>query len=296
MTPLVLTLPGNDRLGHALVTQLGASLGEREVRRFPDGDSYVRIDTPIAGRDVVLVCTLDRPDEKLVPLWLMAQTARDLGARRVGLVAPYLAYMRQDKRFRAGEAVSSAYFGQLLSKTVDWLVTVDPHLHRHQSLNEIFSIPAIATHAAPALAAWIRQAIPAPILIGPDSESAQWVSSVAAQAEAPFLVFEKTRHGDRDVAVSAPAFGSFDNRTPVLVDDIVSTAQTMIATLHQLTAAGARAPVCVGVHAIFAGDAHRDLRAAGAATIATCNTIEHESNAIDVSSSLADAVRRVLES
>src|SRR6516165_4278571 len=116
MSPVIFALPGNEAITGALATQLGAELGTSEVRRFPDGDSYVRLDTPVAGRAVILVCTLDRPDEKFLPLSFMATTARELGADRVGLVSPYLAYMRQDKRFRSGEAVSSVHFAKLLSE------------------------------------------------------------------------------------------------------------------------------------------------------------------------------------
>ncbi|MGX6570359.1 ribose-phosphate pyrophosphokinase-like domain-containing protein [Cupriavidus necator] len=76
--------------------------GEAEVRRFPDGESYVRLLQPVAGCEAMVVCTLDRPDARLVPLLWHAAAAREGGAVRVGLVAPYLAYMRQDKLFRTG--------------------------------------------------------------------------------------------------------------------------------------------------------------------------------------------------
>lgn len=294
MTPVVFSLPGNEAIGRSLATQLGAEFGMSEVRHFPDGDSYVRIDTLVANREIILVCTLDRPDEKFLPLYFMAATARDLGASRIGLVCPYLAYMRQDKRFQPGEAVSSEYFAKLLSATADWLVTVDPHLHRHRSLGEIFTIPAFAMHAAPYLASWIRENVPEPVLVGPDSESEQWVASVAAGAGAPYVVLEKIRNGDHDVEISVPHLGTNSGRTPVLVDDIISTGRTMIETIRRFANTGHPPPVCVGVHGIFAGDAYAVLRAAGDAKIVTCNTIPHESNAIDVVTLIAEAVRQML--
>jgi ribose-phosphate pyrophosphokinase len=294
MSPVIFALPGNEAITGALATQLGAELGTSEVRRFPDGDSYVRLDTPVAGRAVILVCTLDRPDEKFLPLSFMATTARELGADRVGLVSPYLAYMRQDKRFRSGEAVSSVHFAKLLSESIDWLITVDPHLHRHHSLTEIFSVPAVAVHAAPRLASWVRQNVLEPVLIGPDSESEQWVASGASGVGASYIVLDKVRNGDRDVAVSTPDLGGNHGRTPVLVDDIISTSRTMVATMGQLARIGSRSAVCVGVHAIFAGNAYANLRAAGAGKIVTCNTIPHESNAIDVSADITAAVRQLL--
>src|SRR5262249_38616457 len=154
-------------------------------------------------------------------------------------------FMRQDSRFQPGEGVTSTYFAHLLSGAVDWLVTVDPHLHRWGSLDAIYTIPCRIARAAPAIAAWVRREVGRPLLVGPDAESEQWVAAVAALCDAPFLVLEKVRRGDRDVEVSPPDVARHDGRTPVLVDDIISTARTMIATLRHLSAAGAPAPVCV---------------------------------------------------
>jgi ribose-phosphate pyrophosphokinase len=291
---VLLALPGNEDQAAALARALGATVVRITVRRFPDGESYVRVRSPVRGREVIVVCTLDRPDDKVLPLLFLAATARDIGASRVGLVAPYLAYMRQDHQFREGEGVTSQYFARLLSDAVDWLVTVDPHLHRRRSLQEIYTAPTAVVHAAPFISSWIRAHVERPLLIGPDSESAQWVQAVADAAGAPAVVLEKTRRGDRDVEVSVPGLERWRTHTPVLVDDIISTARTMIETTHHLMRAGLAAPICAGVHAIFADSAYSDLLGAGAARVVTCNTIRHPSNAIDLTGALADQVRRTL--
>ena len=137
MKPLLLALPGNEAFATALAQDAALELGRIQVRRFPDGESYVRIETPVAGRRVALVCTLDRPDEKILQVLFAAEAVRELGAQSVGLVSPYLAYMRQDHRFHPGEAVTSLSFGRVVSRAVDWLVTVDPHLHRHPTLDAV---------------------------------------------------------------------------------------------------------------------------------------------------------------
>ena len=108
--PLIVALPGNEALAQYLAKGLDGEVATTEFRRFPDGESYVRVDTPVEGRSVILACTLDRPDEKFLMLMFAAATVRELGAIRIGLVAPYLCYLRQDKRFRPGEAVTSATF------------------------------------------------------------------------------------------------------------------------------------------------------------------------------------------
>ena len=294
MRPRIVALPGNDALAATLTRDLDADPGRVTVRLFPDGESYVRIHDDVAGRTVVLVCTLDRPNERSLPLLLMAAAARDLGAHQVGLVAPYLAYLRQDRRFRPGEGVTSSYFARILSDAVDWLVTVDPHLHRHPSLDALYPIPARALHAASLVAHWLRRHVPDAVLVGPDVESAQWVTAIGDRAGVPAVVLRKIRRGDHDVEVTLPADAPVRDRTPVLMDDIVSTGRTMLATIAELRRVGARPPVCLAVHAVFAGDAHARLRDAGAAQVVTCNTIVHESNGIDVGGLIADGVREML--
>lgn len=287
---LIFALPGNEALATALALHLGATVGELAVRQFPDGETYLRFITPVSGRKVVLACSLHHPDDQATPLLFAAATAKELGATAVGLVTPYLGYMRQDKRFNDGEAVTSALFARMLSQHIDWLVTVDPHLHRWHSLDEIYSVPGIVVPAAPLLAAWIKANIESPALIGPDAESEQWVSAVAAIAGAPHVVLEKVRRGDRDVSVSIPDPVVLHGRTPVLVDDIISTGRTMIAAIRHALAQGLPAPVCVGVHAVFAGDAREALIGAGAARVVTTNTIPQASGEIDVNAALASAI------
>lgn len=297
MKPLLVAMPGNEGLARRVASLATLDTADCEFRRFPDGESYVRLDvdrTPVKDRSVALVCTLDRPDDKVLALLFMAENLRSLGARRVGLVSPYLPYMRQDKRFNPGEAFSSESFARLISSRFDWLVTVDPHLHRHKSLSEIYAIPTEVVPAAPLISAWIRDHVRRPIVIGPDEESEQWVASVAKASGAPHLVLQKTRIGDRRVKVKLPPIGALDGRTPVIVDDIVSTARTMIETVKGLRKLGARTPQCVGVHGIFADTAYRDLKAAGARVIVTCNTVIHPTNRIDTAEPLAQSVRGFL--
>ncbi|HSE12205.1 MAG TPA: ribose-phosphate diphosphokinase [Rudaea sp.] len=292
MTPLVYAWPGHEALAAALASAMPAETGRLTLRRFPDGETYVRLLSAPEQRHVVFACGLEHPDEKCTSLYFAASTARELGALSVGLVSPYLAYMRQDARFNDGEAVASRVFAHWLSATVDWLVTLDPHLHRHAALSEIYTIPTAVASSTAAISRWIGANVHAPLVIGPDAESAQWVSAVAAGAGCPYLVLQKTRHGDRDVDIALPAIApAWRERTPVLVDDIISTARTLAAAVARLRAANMPAPVCVGVHALFCGDALQVLQTAGAGQVATCNSIAHPTNAIDVLPEIARAAR-----
>jgi ribose-phosphate pyrophosphokinase len=285
---IVLSLPGARHF--RLARRLQAVPGLVGVHRFPDGEVRVSLPTAATGRDVVLVAALTPPDECLLPVLFAAGAARDLAATSVGLIAPYLPYMRQDRAFEPGQGVSARYFAATLSEAVDWLITVDPHLHRIRSLSDAFGVPATAVHAAPLLAAWIREHVAAPLIIGPDSESRQWAASVAELAGAPFAVFAKRRRGDRTVALTLPDLKAHRHRQPVVVDDIISSGATMTAAVRALWRAEYRAPICLAVHGLFAGDAFETLQDAGAAAIVTTNTIRHPSNAIDVTPLLAEAV------
>lgn len=297
MTPIVLCVPGSEALAGVIASELTATIAELEYRQFPDGEYYCRTHTALADREVIVVGTLAHPTDKFLLLAFLASMARDEGARRVGLVTPYLAFMRQDASFAPGEAVTAVHFAKLMSTTFDWLVTVDPHLHRVATLSELYSIPTQVAHAASDIAAWVRTHVAHPYFVGPDLESHQWVQAVADKINAPCLILEKTRRGDRDVSVSTPtiqwqhAGGAY---TPVIIDDIISTGRTMLRAVEQVTATGGAAPVCIGIHPVFADDVEAQLRNAGARDVISCNTIAHSTNAICVRTTIAQAVGALL--
>lgn len=288
-SPLIIALPGNERMASSLASCQRYQLGELETRQFPDGETYLRFAISPQKRQVALVCTLDHPNEKFLPLMFAAATARELGASRVGLIAPYLAYMRQDRRFKPGEAVTSRETARLLSSAFNWLVTVDPHLHRYSSLADIYTIPTRVVHAAPLISQWIKKNVSNPLLVGPDAESEQWVSAVAKEADAPFSVLEKVRRGDREVEISLSNLDGWAGRTVVLVDDIISSGRTMIEAVRLLTSRGWAPPICIAVHGLFADNSDLLLAQAGAQVV-TSNSVAHRNNDIDVAELLASAV------
>lgn len=290
MKKLLFALPGNENLTANLAELSNAETGKLKFHQFPDGESFIQILSEVAGREIVFVCTLNQPDAKFLPLYFLAKELRKCGAAKIILVAPYLAYMRQDKAFHPGEIVTSTYFGELISGLVDALMTVDPHLHRWKNLTEIYAIPCQVLHASTAIATYIKAQIPKPLLIGPDSESQQWVSEVAGLAEAPFITLEKTRHSDKHVEISIPDLIKYQDLTPVLLDDIISTAHTMIEAVNKIKNAASRPVICIGIHALFAENAYEELTQTGAEII-TCNTIEHISNKIDLTELLAEAIK-----
>ncbi len=289
---LIFSFPDNIDQAASLAKEVPFQLGGMEIHHFPDGESLVQIKTDVKDQDVNLYCSLNNPDSKAMAIMFFAKTAKELGAKSVRLITPYLGYMRQDKRFNEGEAITSRIFASFLSQHFDSLVTIDPHLHRHKTMKEIYNIPTQVIHAADAIANWIKENIDKSVLIGPDEESDQWVADVAHRANAAYTVLTKIRHGDKDVEVSVPDIDQYRDYTPVLVDDIISTGHTMIAAIEHLIETKMKPPVCIGVHGVFAGNAYKAMQLAGAGKIITCNTILHPSNEIDLSNLIAEKLKR----
>jgi len=295
MNRIILSLPGNESCASGLeASGIGRPM-DLHIHRFPDGETMVRVDPSVSGCDILVVCTLHEPDPQVMSLILTSDLCRQLGATSVSLVAPYLAYMRQDKRFEEGQSISAGSFMTLLSSYFDAILAVDPHLHRIHSLDEVCSVPTKVVHAAGAIGEWIKEHVEDPIVIGPDGESRQWVADVAKHIGAPFEVVTKLRFGDRDVQEQKPDAAVLGGHQPVLVDDIISTGQTLAQAAKNLLAAGTKVPICIGVHAVFAGDAEKIIRSTGITQIVTCDTIPHPTNGIALTSEIAKGIHELLD-
>jgi ribose-phosphate pyrophosphokinase len=272
----------------AASARIDASLLRRH--RFPDGELKLTL-PPRLPRAVAILRSLHQPNEKLIELWLAARTARTLGAVTVTLVAPYLAYMRQDRAFAPGEAVSQRHIGALLATAFDGVITVDPHLHRVSSLAEVLpDTAAVTLSAAPAIGRFLRRRAAGALLVGPDEESRQWVRCAADAAGLEWAVARKMRRGDRRVAVVMPDV-TVRGRRVVLVDDMISTGRTLVEAARTLTKAGAARVDVAATHALFSEDAGRALQAAGVRSIWTTDSVRHPTNAIRLAGPLGDALR-----
>ena len=278
-----------------LADAAGLPLALYQQHRFPDQE--LKLTLPFAGavpEQLVIYRSLDNPNDKLVELLLLARHARTVGVKRLWLVAPYLAYMRQDIAFNAGEIVSQQIIGQFLAELFDGVITVDPHLHRIDSLSQ--AIPqgeAIALSGAPRLAELIGRERSKPLLIGPDAESEQWVALAAAQIGCDYGVCTKQRFGDTQVQIQLPAI-SINGRQVVLMDDVASSGHTLAGACSLLLQAGAASVDVAVTHALFAGDALSVIKAAGVGEVWSTDCIAHSSNAISMAPLLAKALKPLL--
>lgn len=267
----------------------GLALAVIERHRFPDGELRLRLPDPLPTH-VVLWRGLHQPNEKLVELLLAARTARQLGARHLSLVTPYLAYMRQDIAFNPGEAVSQRIVGAFLAELFDAVITVDPHLHRVATLEEAIPVrDAIVLSGAPLLADHIATQRHGVLLIGPDEESAQWVAQAAQRHGWTSAVCRKTRHGDRSVDIELPDL-LIAGRAVVLMDDVASSGHTVAQAARALLRAGAASVDVAVTHALFAAGAIDLLRQAGVGQVWSTDGIPHASNAVSIVPAVVQAL------
>lgn len=286
---LLLAFDDEERLARRLAEALGWPLATIGRHRFPDGETRLRL-PPALPADAVILRGLQQPNEKLTELMLAAAGARELGARRLALVSPYLAYMRQDMAFTPGEVVSQRHVGRLLAQWFDAVLTVDPHLHRVATMDEV--VPGrrgIALSAAPLLGRWVARQRPGALLLGPDEESAQWVHVAAAGHDLDAAVCRKQRRGDRDVEVVLPE-AALRGRAVVLLDDVASTGHTFVEAARAALAGGAASVDVAVTHALLVGDAHERLRAAGVGAMWSTDSVPHASNVVSVVPLLAQAL------
>lgn len=291
---MLLCFEDEEAIAQRAAEAIDLPLARIQRHRFPDGELRLRLPDPLPSR-VVLWRGLHQPNEKLVELLLAARTARQLGARQLTLVTPYLAYMRQDIAFNPGEAVSQRVIGRFLAGLFDAVITVDPHLHRVATLEEAIPVKdAIVLSGAPLLADHIATQRPDVLLIGPDEESLQWVAQAAARHGWAHGVCRKLRHGDREVDIELPDL-PFTGRAVVLMDDVASSGHTLAQAARLLKVAGAASVDVAVTHALFADGAVRLIREAGAGQIWSTDSIPHASNAVSVVPAVAEALRRLAD-
>ncbi len=292
---IVLSFKHYQLASEKLANTLNCPFGLIDVHRFPDGESRVTI--PESPPHTVILClSLHQPNDKLVELMLACETLRKKGTQRIILIAPYLCYMRQDKEFEPGQAVSQKIIGRFLAQLVDDIITVDPHLHRVSSLSE--AVPLASAHtlsAAGLMGEYLSTIIPDALLVGPDGESEQWVQQVAQGHQFDYVVATKVRYGDRDVRITFPDF-SYQGRQVVLVDDVISSGTTLALAARQLKVLGCGQISAICTHALLAPGAQELLTESGIENLWSTDSIPHQSNVIELAGLLAKPVRKLLAS
>ena len=287
---LLLGFPDYQLQAKNLARVLKVDFAETEIHTFPDGESKLKLPAEIP--DKVIICrSLNFPNDKLIELYFIAKALRAKGCEYITLVAPYLCYMRQDKAFSAGEIVSQKMAGKFISSLVDEVITVDPHLHRIDSLDQVIKTRrSVTLSAAPLISNHISLRVSDPLIIGPDEESIQWVKKIAEIQGYDYMTAEKTRHGDRDVEIVLP-HSDIGDRNVVLIDDVASTGKTLMNAVQQLNAHGVNSIYCAVTHALFVDDSYDKLLSMGVKEVWSTDSVAHPSNCISLASLIADNMK-----
>ena len=291
MAKIIVGGTNSRELAKRIAKKLNAPYSELNAKNFPDGETCLRYTFDPKGKDIVIVNSMHpEPNNSMIELIFAANTAKELGAKTVTIVAPYLAYLRQDKRFHPGECQSNKIIAKLLS-CADRVITLDPHIHRIKSLKDIFKINATRLSANEAIAEYIKKKISHnATIVGPDIESYQWAEKIAEKIKMHATVLKKKRYAADVVRIKVTPGTEFKGKNVILVDDIISTGHTMIEPIRQIKKLGAKKIFCIGVHGLLVEGALKKLQTLGVKVITT-NTIENPVSKIDVSGIIADALK-----
>ncbi|MDP3765889.1 MAG: ribose-phosphate diphosphokinase [Nanoarchaeota archaeon] len=287
---LIVSCSHGKHLGYLIARKLKKKHSTLIVDKFPDDELKVRFDSSLKNKIVVLIQSFYRNvSDCIVEVTLAAQTAKELQAKKIILVAPYFPYLRQDKRFHKGEAVSQSIITGLIDKYFDAAYIMDPHLHRKSKLDDLFRIKTKKLTANPLIANYTKKHIKNPVVIGPDEESYKWARNVAEMLNVESRILKKKRYSAYHVEVKLNKKTDLKNKNAVIVDDIVSTGHTILETAKILKKSGVKKIYCICVHGIFANNALNKLKRARINVIST-NTIPNKAAKIDVSGVIAEGL------
>lgn len=228
------------------------------MKRFPDGEMYLRVGGRLEGDDVVIVQST-RTDQDFLELLLLEDAVREAGARRIFVVVPYLGYARQDRRFFPGEPVSARAICRHVELDADAVITVD--LHSPQSLSH-FTKPAFEASGIPAIARLLRER-PLDLLVSPDKGGVERVRRMAQILDKPWMALDKRRIDSEHVELSLPMNVpvTLQGKHAVLIDDVISTGGTIVEAAKLLSKQGVAAISAACTHGLFLRDAFERIKA-----------------------------------
>jgi len=273
-------------LAKEVVEELNFELGSLIIRRFPDGELYLRVKGEVKGEDCIVIQSTSRPqDSNLLELFLTLETLKNLGANKITTVVPYFGYGRQDKIFKVG-AVSSRAVAKHLQLHTDEFLTVN--IHEANILN-FFNITSKELDASPLLGDYFKtHQLDAPIVIGPDRGAVKIAESVAKVIGCDFDYLEKRRLAPGKVEME-PKNLKVDGKDVILVDDMIDSGSTMLEAIKMLSPRTNN--ILIGcIHPVLTGNVITRLFAAGALDVVATNTIPSQISFITVASVIADAL------
>lgn len=266
---------------------LGLELGESTLNRFPDGELYLKIDTPVDGEDVVVIQSTGPPQDKnIMELLFMVDALKDHGAD-ITAVIPYYGYGRQDKTFKEGEAISSKTVAKHIQMSASQILTINPH---KTHILDYFDIPAQSLDASPLIGSHFKKMdLDNPMVVAPDVGSIGLAQRVAEIVGCGCGNCEKKRLGPGKVITSAENL-KLDGNDIIIVDDIIDSGGTIVEAVKALKKKGAGAVRVACIHPVLTGNARDRILGVAEELIAT-NTIQSSSGKISVAPVISEALK-----
>ena len=268
---MLLAGTANRPLAEEISAFLKQPLCQTTIRRFADGELFVKIDENVRGRDVYIIQPTNPPAENLVELLLLMDAARRASAARITAVIPYFGYARQDRKDQPRVAISAKLVANLVSSAgADRVLAMDFHSHQLQGF---FDIPVDHLYASPVLTAHYRQKrLHDPVVVAPDVGSAKMARGFAKRLNASLAIIDK-RRPSANIAEVVNVVGEVEGKDCLIPDDLIDTAWTVTEAALALKRLGARAVYCCATHALLSGPAVERLKASPIEELAVANTI-----------------------
>ncbi len=261
-------------LAHEIAHILNISLGNVELTRFADGEMRPWIQDDIRDKTVVVLQSLSYPmDEHIMELVLLGDAIRRCAPKQVISVIPYMGYSRQDKLHRIGEPVSARVIAEFIQTSrFDEIIATDLH---NDAIVGFFRIPVTHVSALTTLADEVKKMnIQNGIVIAPDVGGVKRARNMAYLLDMPMVVMEKRRFLDKhDTSEAYQIIGDVNDKTAIIVDDIISTGGTIAHAAVSLKEAGATSVVVAATHGVLAGEAVEKLSHAPIDSVIVTNSI-----------------------
>lgn len=259
-------------LAQRICTGIGVPLGDATVSTFPDGETFVKINENIRGRDVFLVQPTCPPtNQNLMELLIMVDAARRASAARITAVIPFFGYARQDRKDQPRVPITAKLVANLLTAAgVDRVLTMDLHA---QQVAGFFDIPVDHLFAAPVLIRYLRsKGIGNPVVVSPDVGGLKMASAYSQALNATLAIVAKRRKSPTEIE-ALNVIGEVEGRDVILVDDLTETAGTLCSAAKILKERGA-ANIIAGVsHAVLSDLAIERLKKSAIAELITTNSV-----------------------
>jgi ribose-phosphate pyrophosphokinase len=268
---LLLSGTANRPLAEEIGRHMGLPLGDTTVKRFADGEIFVRINQNARGRDVFIIQPTPPPADHIMELLLLVDAARRASAARVTAIIPYFGYARQDRKDQPRVALGAKLVANLIEAAgTDKVLGMDFHTHQIQGF---FDVPVDHLYAAPVLTHYFRDlALDNPVVVAPDVGAAKMARGFARRMNASFAIIDK-RRPQQNVAEVMEVIGEVDGRPCIIVDDMVDTAGTLVSVVEALKERGAGQIYAAMTHPILSGPARERLSASPVEEVVVTNTL-----------------------